>query len=231
MTSLPISLKIARRLSHWISKNAEATYMRRSLHYVGVQQGDAVYSFTTKAELNALYTLALACPVGADVLEIGSYLGASTCYIAAGLSHGDGHLFCVDTWQNETMPDGIRDTFTEFQENTAVFKDMLTLLRKRSDEIASNDIPAALHLVFIDGDHSYDACRHDFHMVTPWLSEDGTIAFHDSNNYSGVSRVIGEALATGKWSVAGHVGSLLWMRRAVWFDKEFGASPSAALKK
>ncbi len=52
--------------------------------------------------------------------------------------------------------------------------------------------------------------------VVPWLAEDGTICFHDVTCFEGVSRVVGEALATGQWMIAGLVDSLLWIRRPKW---------------
>jgi predicted O-methyltransferase YrrM len=210
--------KSKRELINNYSSQLESFLLQRYLKEAGIANADAISTFTNKRELGALYNLAAACPQGALALEIGSYLGASSCYLAAGLARVNGSLICVDTWQNETMPDGERDTFAEFQKNTNGAKDRIATLRKRSEEISDDEIRSPLNLVFIDGDHSYAGVKNDFECVQKWLAEDGIIAFHDFShpNFEGVSRVIGEALASGKWMITGQVDTLVWIKRAKW---------------
>lgn len=168
----------------------------------------------TKGELNTLFNLTMASHQPRSVLEIGSYLGASSCYIATALSLlGTGKLYCVDTWQNQTMPEGERDTFSEFSHNTKSIANHIIPIRKNSFELVKTDINCQLSLVFIDGDHSYCGVKHDFEKVSPWIIEGGTLAFHDCIHFEGVSRVIGEALATGNWQFIGHIDNLLWLRK------------------
>lgn len=173
-----------------------------------------IQSYTTHAELRALSEAAARCRHGAVALEIGSHLGASTCYIAAGLSRVGGRLFCVDTWHNETMPEGLRDTFAEFSRNTAGAKVMITPLRKPSGALVRDDLILPLDFAFIDADHSYYAVKQDWHLIAPWMSQDGVLAFHDCIAFEGVSRVVGEALASGQWRLESHTGNLLFIRRA-----------------
>jgi predicted O-methyltransferase YrrM len=207
---------LLRRLNAW-SERADDFLLHRRLQQAGVAEVASIPTWTAGRELRALYELAAACHPGARALEIGSYLGASTCYLAAGLAGVDGHLFCVDTWHNETMPEGERDTFAEFCENTKGVRDRITAIRKRSDEVGL-EIPAPVNLAFIDGDHSYSAVKRDFELVQRLLGEDGVVVFHDCSNsdYEGVTRVIGEAVASGEWMIAGFLRTLLWMRRAKW---------------
>ena len=209
-------MRIAHRLSRSFSDRASRFAMGRSLARGGVAHAQNISSWTTPGELRALYALGLSCSKEALALEIGSYLGASTCYIAAGLSQVGGHLYCVDTWQNETMPEGERDTFAEFNRNIYPLSDHITIVRKRSEDLNGSDIPNGLSLVFIDGDHSYQAVKQDFERILPFLAEDGVVAFHDVICYQGVSRVIGEALASGTWKVLGHFSNLLWIKRSQW---------------
>lgn len=186
-----------------------------SFQEVGAEHVKGIPSWTTEPELTALYTLAVSCPQGGVALEIGSYLGASSCYLAAGLKHRSGHLFCVDTWENQTMPEGPQDTFAHFQRNTAPFADVITTVRKRSGSLKANDIETPLDFAFIDGDHSFDAVASDFAIVSPWVREGGVIAFHDVgvHQFPGVSRVVGEATGSGEWALEGIVESLAWLRR------------------
>src|SRR5215472_1171352 len=93
--------------------------MRALLGRAGLSHARAIHTFTTREELAALADLALCVPAGGRILEIGSYLGASTCYLAAGALGRNVSITCIDTWQNENMPDGVRDTLGEFRRNLA----------------------------------------------------------------------------------------------------------------
>jgi len=204
-----------------LSGKMQEVKWKQTLNNAGIPKVDEIFTYTNVRELRVLYNLASNnCTQGASALEIGSHLGASSCYIAAGLKEVNGHLFCVDTWCNQTMPEGELDTFPEFQKNTSGLKQHITIIRKRSEEIDYSDIKAPLNLVFIDGDHSYAAVKTDFECVQKWLAEDGIIAFHDFSNidYEGVTRVVGEALASGKWMIAGQVDSLVWIKLAKWLQ-------------
>ena len=182
----------------------------------GLRNVDRISTWTTQEELLTLYRLASRCAENAVALEIGSYLGAATCYIGAGLARNAGRIICVDTWQNETMPDGLRDTYSEFKANTLALQARITTIRKRSDELAPGELPDRLDFVFLDGDHSYAATRHDFLLVAERIAPEGIIAFHDATAFQGVSRVIGEALTTGNWMLRGMVNNLAWISPRTW---------------
>ena len=222
---LPLLTRLARKASGAIDDRVARLAVGRYLRAAGVPDAPRIHSFTTREELTALMYLAMQCPPGANVLEIGSYVGASTCYLAAGLLPKGGKIFCVDTWQNETMPEGTRDTMRQFQENTRGVAGMLCPVRKRSDELRAGDVGTPVALAFIDGDHSYEAAAKDFATISPWMSDKGICAFHDSRCYEGVSRLVGEVLATGEWQIAGNVDNLVWLRRAVW-EHRCAAPPS-----
>lgn len=205
---------LPRRFFAYRDERAEA----KRLEGAGLGRVSEIPTDLERRELVNLYELAAACPPGATVLEIGSYLGASSCCLAAGLAQGGGQLYCVDTWQNETMIEGPRDTYDDFLENTRDFDHVITPVRKMSTELTREDVVSPLHLVFLDGDHSYEAVRHDFLLVSSWLTEDGVIVFHDfaAVHFEGVTRVVGEALATGEWIMAGFLESTVWIRPARW---------------
>lgn len=190
-----------------------AVLRRRELADASATAALSIHTHMTAKELDVLYRLALDVQPGGRVLEVGSYLGASSCHLAAALSRHDGHLYCVDTWGNETMPDGVRDTFEEFRRNTAGVAASITMIRKRSHDLVAGDVQLPLDLIFIDADHSYRAVKRDVAIVSGWLRDGGVMAFHDATFFEGVSRVIGETLATGKWQLMGHLDNLLWMRK------------------
>src|SRR5580700_5787249 len=62
-----------------------------------------------------LFQTALNLPQGFSVLEIGSYLGASTAFLGFAALQRDGMVHAVDPWTNDAMgAEGERDTWTEF---------------------------------------------------------------------------------------------------------------------
>jgi predicted O-methyltransferase YrrM len=185
----------------------------RSLGHPGAEH---ISTWTSKRELVCLYRLASSLRQDAVVLEIGSHLGASACYLAAGIKKRGGHLYCVDTWQNETMPEGPMDTYAAFRTNVGSLADVITMIRKPSGSLTGDDIQTPIDLAFIDGDHSYDAVATDFALISPWMAQNGIVAFHDVGVavFPGVGQVFGEAVASGGWRPEGAVKSLAWLRRA-----------------
>jgi predicted O-methyltransferase YrrM len=193
-------------------------WLEGQLNKLGLAHAGKIHSYTTPAELETLFRLAGSCPPGSQAIEIGSYLGASTCFIAAALHPINGRLVCVDTWQNETMPDGATDTFSEFSRNVAPVSSLIRKIRRRSSDLAAIDLPTAMAFAFIDGDHSYETVRLEASVLDPLMAGDGTIVFHDALYFCGVSRVIGELLVTGRWKLFGQVENLVWLKKQG-FDK------------
>lgn len=182
---------------------------RRALRKVAA----SIRTHTTTRERETLYLLALQCAEPRNVLEIGSYLGASTVCLAAGLMEiGRGALFCVDTWENETMPEGDRETFQDFVSNTWHYRRVISTIRKRNDELGNGDVPSDISLAFIDGDHAYAVVQNDVQTIKPWLTDGVIVAFHDAKYFPGVSKVIGECLESGFWQLQGAVDNLAWLK-------------------
>ena len=96
---------IYRLYRSFLEKFHNHTYRKILIRY-GISYANKIKTDTLEEESRTLYLLALKIREGGQGLEIGSYFGASTCYIVAGLAQRNGHLTCVDTWKNETMPEG-----------------------------------------------------------------------------------------------------------------------------
>lgn len=205
--------KLSVRIPRTILRRVREWHIGRDLAACGLSDASKIHTFTHKEELAALCNLAAQLPDGARVLEIGSYLGASTCYLAAGLRGRKASIVCIDTWENQTMPDGVRDTLGEFKANTKGAAQLITTIRKRSDQVGVAELGAPYDLIFLDGDHSYAATKKDFELAAQVLNSDGVLAFHDSRSFQGVSRVIGEALASGDWMLGGITQNFSWLVR------------------
>jgi predicted O-methyltransferase YrrM len=158
-----------------------------------LRQGLSIFTHLTVRERVELYRLGRTAHV---VLEIGSYLGASASCFAAAIKNGSGtgKVFCVDTWHNETMPDGIRDTFGEFTRNMASYDKFIVPVRGFSTQVISTVMAQTdrVDLLFIDGDHSYEAVKADWEAYKPLLKPHSIVVFHDWGWAEGVQRVIRE---------------------------------------
>ena len=137
-----------------------------------------------------LYWLARQVPQEGLAMEIGSFKGKSSCFLAAGLP-AMAKLICVDTWNNDAMPyDSQSDVLPEFVKNTATYQQQIEIRRGHSLEVAST-WSRTIDFLFIDGDHSYEGCSTDLAAWLPFIKQGGWIAFHDSGE-PGVARAIAE---------------------------------------
>ena len=57
----------------------------------------SIFTHLTERERLLLYETSRALPDNAVVVETGSYLGASTCFLAAGAQLNNGRVYAVDT--------------------------------------------------------------------------------------------------------------------------------------
>ena len=197
-----------------IGLTIEPDPLRRLLADAGFTHARDIKTYTSMEERLALARLAGSVEGGGRIVELGAYLGASTCCVLAGSYESEAEVVAIDTWQNDAMSEGHRDTYAEFCRNTAPGSNRLRPIRKRVAEVDAEEVGPA-GLIFIDGDHSYDGTTIDFRFAREVCREGGVIAFHDVNSrkHHGPARVIGEALATGDWVPVGLVHSLVWIRR------------------
>jgi predicted O-methyltransferase YrrM len=127
------------------------------------------------------------------VVEIGSWVGVSTCYIAAGLaSNLKAHIFGVDTFKGTTINEVASvawnksvsnmggTTLNRFTENVKLtgFEKKISPIVPES-HIAAKKWKNEIDFLFNDGDHFYESVKKDFDAWFPYLSSDGVLAFHD----------------------------------------------------
>jgi predicted O-methyltransferase YrrM len=176
-------------------------------------------------ERGYLFQLASDLPAGAQVIEVGSWMGASTCFIAGGLK-GAAKIYAVDNfqglstcgedaaWYNRHFQSlGKASTLEIFQRNFSALG-----FAERAEPVVSDSLAAAKALaepgaggrkglkgdvdfIFIDGDHSYEACQADIAAWAPFVKRGGVIAFHDfGSRADGVTRAIFEATKAGRFA-------------------------------
>jgi predicted O-methyltransferase YrrM len=152
---------------------------------------NAIFTHLTPEEKQTLLSLSKGLANGSVLVEIGSYLGASSCLISLGAKNKNNTLYCVDTWQNDAMTEGKRETFDIFKENTSDFGDIICPLRGKSDEVAAA-FDKQIDFIFFDGDHSYEGIKTDWEKWSPKLKRGAVTVFHDWGWAEGVMKVINE---------------------------------------
>lgn len=137
------------------------------------------------------------------IVELGSYKGKSTAYLAAGaLDNTEAPVFAVDAWSEEVsawrnrvlerLPSatfrefdrqlteaGVREHVTTIQSLTALAADFWEFNYAEKH---------AVGLLYIDGDHHYDAVLADYRAWHRFLAEDAVVIFddYDTENNPGV---------------------------------------------
>ncbi len=179
-------------------------FLRAAGRFSGVQ------GYLHEIEGYALYSLAARGPGAGAIVEIGSFMGRSTCWLASGsqsatrekvvaVDHFSGspeHQPGASHAVKEIASEGT--TYRRFQENLrgAGLAEWVEARRAGSLE-AVKTWEGPIRLLFIDGDHSYEASRADFDAWTPFLVEGGLVALHDVGAWEGVTRFFAE-VASGK---------------------------------
>ena len=168
---------------------------------------ESVEGWLSVGEGRTLFQLAAAVPKGCAIVEIGSWKGKSTVWLAAGSKAGSGaKVYSIDP-HTGTRDDeerarqqaggGVIWSFDDFRRNIlrAGVADVVTPLVMYSEEAVSH-VKEPIGLLFIDGDHSYEGVRADFEVWSPHLVRGGVIAFHDTNVsvYPGIKKVVSESI-------------------------------------
>jgi predicted O-methyltransferase YrrM len=164
--TLPIVTVSDMRLPRWMTPFAKHLF--------------AIPTHLTVQERLMLFQTALALPQGFSVVEIGSYLGASTAFLGFAAFQRAGFVHAVDPWTNDAMgAEGERNTWAEFRRNTEPFEHFIVPHKGLSADIQAREGTIACDMLFIDGDHSYAAVVTDLRSWLPSLRPGGVLAMHD----------------------------------------------------
>lgn len=207
--SIGPALDIASDFLHW----------QRRLH--------GIEGYLHDLEGYALLRLAATGPAAGAIVEIGSFLGRSTAFLAAGSkSAGREKVVAVDhfcgspehqlgqPYACETL---VREgtTFHQFQDNLkrcGLF-DYVTPVVASSQQAAMQwDGP--IRLLFIDGDHSYEESRADFERWNRFVVPGGVVCFHDVDVWPGVTRFYRELTQDSRYREVAAVRSLRAVEKA-----------------
>ncbi len=156
---------------------------------------NGVKGFLDEDEGRCLYEVALEAASLGPCLEIGSFCGKSTLYLAAGCRENGGILFSIDHHRGseEHQPgeeyfdpelfdpqSGRVDTFRRFRATIerAGIEDTVVPIVCRS-EVAARRWATPLSLVFIDGGHAFETVFSDYTAWSGHIISGGYLLVHD----------------------------------------------------
>jgi len=135
------------------------------------------------------------------IVELGVYLGETTLRLCHAAKANGGKVYGYDrfeaegqqlNWNDPTFgKSGIENKMMRSGINPTIFK--ITKIDTSTDEfvkILNEDTKGIIDFAFIDADHSYKGIKNDFLKVYPYLTEEGSIMFHDTFNHVGCRKFI-----------------------------------------
>lgn len=139
-------------------------------------------------------------PNDAKFVEVGSWLGKSSSYMAVEIANSkkDISFYCVDTWQGSeehSSNDLIvkNELYNSFLKNILPVQNYINPIRLSSREASEKFENESLDFIFIDAGHSYEDVSEDLKCWFPKLKKGGYFAGHDySPAWPGVIKAVNE---------------------------------------
>jgi MMP 1-O-methyltransferase len=175
-----------------------------------------VEGWLSDAQGIALFEAAAQVTGPGAIVEIGSWKGRSTIWLAHGARVAGRSVFAIDP-HTASREDASANTYDEFSSNIrgAGVEDVVTPLVMSSADAAAH-VSGAVEVLFIDGDHSDEGSRIDAAIWLPKLAEGGVVLMHDviTAGYTGPRRVFQRQICwSSEFSAIRRVGSMGIARR------------------
>lgn len=175
----------------------------------------AVRGLTSEDAMLALADMAIQVPAEHAIVELGVYMGKTALVLAWGASQGAGaHVYAVDPWEladeaSEHPADpmyrkwpafnstGAR-RWAEYNVQALGYRPRISLIHGFSAEVGRSWQGVPVGLLFVDGDHRYDAVRADVAAWAPHLAVDARIVIDDyESSHPDVIRAVDDLVAEG----------------------------------
>ncbi len=163
-----------------------------------------------------------------EVVEIGSFKGRSTSFLASGLMLADrGRVTAIDHFGGSTehqigafeeVPEiaQMGTTYPVYERNLKSFELWNHVSTIRADTTAAAaGWGKPIRLLFLDAEHTYDATKQVFDLFSPWVEENGFVCFHDALNpvWPDVARFYAELITDPAWEAFLTVDTMRLVRR------------------
>jgi predicted O-methyltransferase YrrM len=174
--------------------------------------GETIPGMLSEESGKFLYALCYTQQLEGDVVEIGSWQGYSTSFLARAVSDaGNGQMYAIDHFKGNVGKErfyvvdkaDLSDLSQKFRENMvrlglADAVKMLAMPNQEAAEQLRRD-SVRVRFLFIDGDHSREGVRRDVDLFFPFLMKGSIVVFDDcSPTAPGVIEVIDELFRNGK---------------------------------
>ena len=142
-------------------------------------------------------------PDDGKIVEIGSFLGRSTHYLATSLMNANKEqvkIYCVDTFEGSSEHSPLKlpkDFLYMFKENLKFFigREMVIPCQGRSDdkELINKFEDESIDYMMVDGAHEHEAVMEDIENWWPKLKKEG-VMFGDDFNLEAVSLAVDKSI-------------------------------------
>ncbi len=139
-----------------------------------------------------LFALCYTQRLSGDVVEIGSWQGYSTSFLARAVAEsGNGRMYAIDHFKGNIgkekfyavgKPDltDLKDSFLENMRRLDLAHIVRLLPMSNEDAVVQLRYEAAsVRFLFIDGDHSKEGVQRDVDLFTPFLKKGSIVVFDD----------------------------------------------------
>lgn len=142
-------------------------------------------------------------PSGSKFIEIGSWKGRSSAYMAVEIANSDKDIefYCVDTWDGpgcqypHLVNDMPKDLYESFIVNMKPVEQFYIPIKLPSLDAAKKFKDKSFDFIFIDASHEYEDIKADILAWLPKLKDGGILAGHDYTEYwPGVVNAVNETL-------------------------------------
>ena len=138
-----------------------------------------ISGWLSSAEAAALFFLARSLGNLPNVVEIGSYVGKSSVVLGLAVKPLQGRVYCVDPFDVDYLDfKGSRlVTFLRNIREVGLLNICVPYSGTSAERVRGWKTP--IDMLFIDGDHQYEAVKQDYLLWTPYLRDGGILAMHD----------------------------------------------------
>ncbi len=204
-------------------------------------RAERIPGFLHADQAAALCHAAAICPDG-PIVEIGSFKGKSTVFLGRGMKRSNS-LHAIDPHistslgsrrdraaARETGTDGAppETSWRTFNEILDTWKltDRVHVIRGYSHEVRA-DWSEAIAMLWVDGDHSYEAVRRDIEDWLPLVVPGGFAAFHDTHASYGEDHTgsVRRAITDAALPTSGEFETYLELRNAWIFRRTTSPHP------
>lgn len=160
-----------------------------------------VKGWLSSVEGELLFKLAQKEPRLGVIVELGSYHGRSAICLAQGSKKvKGGKIFTIDNFKGDRSLGPQKNFYQILFNNIGRYHlgQYISIIKGDAARTAGN-WRKPIRLLFIDTDHHYEGVSRDLAAWEKYIAPKGLVVFHDSLEWPGVSKFIGELIRAGRF--------------------------------